>query len=372
MRSRSRGFTLIELLVVIAIIAVLIGLLLPAVQAAREAARRIQCVNNFKQLGLACHNYHDVNLSFPQGGYYDPPNFNLGLGSPWMHSHHVGLLPYFEQAPLFNAYNLSLRYFNTAWANITAHGAKLAALACPSDPSVLAGNPYYSTPGGPGGYPANLPGYAAGLTSYRGVSGPWPNPPRGASGSTTSTGQGPPIPGNASPDPNWSAEYGNALGMIFITSNVKIGDITDGTSNTIMLGESVYGRLSQADQQCWHWWTAGNYGDSLQTAMYPINADKAFPDFTDPTLTNGSVVYVNSASSNHPGGANFAFADGSVKFIKNTISTWQYKNTGTSIVPANLVINGNGTYSTTPGTVWGIYQALSTRNGGEVLSADSF
>ena len=363
-RFHKRAFTLIELLVVIAIIAVLIALLLPAVQAAREAARRIQCTNNLKQLGLAMHNYHDGNNSFPQGGYYDPNN---AAYSPWMHSFLVGLLPYFEQGNLYTAFNSSIRYFRSDLnMNVTVHGAKLNALVCPSDPSTINGN---------GTYTSNIAGirpYTAGLTNYFGISGPWPNPPRGSSGTASPTGQGPPMPGNATPDANWAAELGNALGMIYMTSNVSINGITDGTSNTMMIGEGIYGRLSPGDQNCFRWFTAGNYGDSIIPAMYPLNADKTLPDFKDPTLTNSSSVWINSAASNHPGGANFAFADGSVKFIKNTISTWAYNNNGTSIKPTNLVFNSNGTYTTTPGSQWGIYQALSTRNGGEVISADSY
>jgi prepilin-type processing-associated H-X9-DG protein len=162
------------------------------------------------------------------------------------------------------------------------------------------------------------------------------------------------------------------MGMIYISSSVPIGGISDGTSNTMMIGETVYGRLSTGDQNCWRWYAAGNYGDTLITAMFPLNADKTLPDFADKTLTNGSSVWVNSAASNHPGGANFSFADGSVKFVKNTISTWAYTNNGTSILPSNLVIGSNGTYSTSAGTQWGIYQALSTRAGGEVISADSY
>jgi prepilin-type N-terminal cleavage/methylation domain-containing protein/prepilin-type processing-associated H-X9-DG protein len=363
-RSRPRGFTLIELLVVIAIIAVLIALLLPAVQAAREAARRAQCVNNLKQLGLAMHNYETANLSFPQGGYFDPNNQAY---SPWMHGFLIGLLPFFEQSTLYNAFNSSIRYYRSDLnSNVTVHGAKLSILCCPSDPTVLAGNATYT---------ANIPGippYTAGLTNYRGVSGPWPNPPRGGSGVPNVIGQGPPMPGNPQPDPNWAAEYANAMGIIYMTSNVKISDITDGTSNTVMIGEAVFGRLSQTDQNCWHWYTAGNYGDSMQTNMYPPNPDKADESFTDSTLTNGANVFINSASSNHPGGVNFAFCDGSVKFIKNTINSWPVGVKNGKFVPINLIYNANGTYSLPLGSQWGIYQALSTRNGGEVISADGY
>jgi prepilin-type N-terminal cleavage/methylation domain-containing protein/prepilin-type processing-associated H-X9-DG protein len=373
-RSRSRGFTLIELLVVIAIIAVLIGLLLPAVQAAREAARRAQCINNLKQLGLACANYESANLSFPQGGYYDP-NGNLDGCGPWMHSFIVGLLPFFEQAPLYNAFNANIRYFcGTVPANFTVHGAKIGSLTCPSDPQVLTGNSFYSTAGA-NGWPTGLPSYSAGLTSYRGISGPWTNPPRGVSGASA-TGQGPPVAGNGSPDPNWSSEYGNALGMIFMTSNVKIGDITDGTSNTMVVGESVYGRLPINDQNCWHWWMAGNYGDTIQSTMFPPNPSltlavgAAQTNITgDP---NGADVYIISASSNHPGGANFAMCDGSVRFLKNTVSSWPYGLQGSTWQPNNVIYNSNGTYSLVPLTQFGVYQALSTRNGGEVISADQF
>ncbi len=368
MSTRLRGFTLIELLVVIAIIAVLIGLLLPAVQAAREAARRAQCINNLKQLGLASHNYVDANLAFPQGGYFSADSTTrVGCGSNWMHSFLVGLLPFYEQGNLYNAFNATVRYYcaPTNTANFTVHGTKLATLACPSDSKVIEGNGTYTQASA--GFPVS---YNAGVTSYRGISGPWVNPTRGASGGG---GQGgPPVPGNATPDPNWQAMTGNALGMLYMHSAVTISQITDGTSNTLLIGEGVYGRLSQSDQNCWHWWMAGNYGDALQTAMFPINPDKSLSSLTDPTTANGANVFIISASSNHPGGANFVFADGSVKFLKNTINSWPVGLVGSTYQPTNILVNPNHTYSATPGTSWGVYQALSTRNGGEVISADSF
>src|SRR5437764_1959662 len=116
-RSRTSGFTLIELLVVIAIIAVLIGLLLPAVQAAREAARRIQCVNNLKQMGIACHNYHEANNCLPPSSMWPCPANCPGCPDScfgWGVSMHVTILPYIEQGTAWNAYN-GLRGVNGAF-----------------------------------------------------------------------------------------------------------------------------------------------------------------------------------------------------------------------------------------------------------------
>ncbi|MHC5538382.1 DUF1559 family PulG-like putative transporter, partial [Singulisphaera rosea] len=130
----TRAFTLIELLVVIAIIAVLIALLLPAVQSAREAARRIQCTNNLKQLALGSHNYHDVNNSFPSGTYYMwPSSCNRWKQGP---SFLLGLLAYIEQTSAANAYNYSMHPYQAH--NSTVQGLGFAALWCPSDGEVAA------------------------------------------------------------------------------------------------------------------------------------------------------------------------------------------------------------------------------------------
>jgi len=291
-RSRSGGFTLIELLVVIAIIAVLIGLLLPAVQAAREAARRIQCVNNLKQLGLAFHNYHDGNLKFPIGGYTPmangtngtPPTSPPGTNGFWSQYTSVyawtpSILPFIEQSAAANAYNFSWSYVDSA--NTTNAGLHIAAFACPSDPEVAAGDGTYTAPG-----------FVMGLTSYRGINGPFYSPSRylGRDGCTAA---------------QYQQMAAQGLGIIYHGSSNGINDITDGTSNTMMLGEYIYGKLDAADKHCWHWWTAGSV-DTIGTAMYAPNVAWAGdPGTASNQLTDAGTradLAVVSQSSNHPGG----------------------------------------------------------------------
>ncbi len=357
-RSRSGGFTLIELLVVIAIIAVLIALLLPAVQSAREAARRASCTNNLKQLGLALLNYESANGCFPSGGMV-PTAASVGWSpltpyfSYW--SFFPGICPYIEQQQIYNSFNFANGYYIPSWA--TANASHLSVLACPSDPTVLDGNGYYSSTPGQGWAPYNM-----GLTSYRGICGPWYQPPRHCEGIAPS---------------NYTLLQQNALGVLYHSSAVKLASITDGTSNTLALGEYVYGRLSQADQNCWHWWVAGNT-DTIGTCMYAPNLQGTLDpvEFTD----NAASLLVLSQSSNHPGGANHAFCDGSVHFIKNTIQSWP-PDPANPIVPywprgltwtANIPTNFGtfGVFSTT--SPYGVYQSLSTRNGGEVISSDQY
>ncbi|HEY4260121.1 MAG TPA: DUF1559 domain-containing protein, partial [Schlesneria sp.] len=211
--QRKKGFTLIELLVVIAIIAVLIALLLPAVQQAREAARRSQCNNNLKQLGLALHNYHDAYNTFPPGCRF------AFVGTPdWGMSFWISILPYIDQAPLFSQLDLNADPgFPAAGHNFTIlNGAKPPVGTCPSSPlPSTVPIPYNGTNGN------------FFISSYAGMSGV-------ATGPTTF---------------NWAAETGTGnngiaarSGILIPNGNVGMRDVTDGTSNTALIGEqSDYG-----------------------------------------------------------------------------------------------------------------------------------
>jgi prepilin-type N-terminal cleavage/methylation domain-containing protein/prepilin-type processing-associated H-X9-DG protein len=357
-RGARRGFTLIELLVVIAIIAVLIALLLPAVQSAREAARRAQCLNNLKQLGLGCANYADATGVFPMAAYWKldvthPPSASTAFGFL------IHLLPYFEQGQVYNAFNTGLAFGNAE--NTTVHGIGINTLWCPSDGAVSTAsvikNPLF-------GY-VNLPNpFPVAHSSYGANTGTWfvvtPYPFTGSWGSAT--------------NPNYAAIVGTLNGLIFHESAVRYADVIDGTSNTISVGERGHGLFDPATRATWHWWVSG--ARTQLTTLYPMNPQKKEGLF-DPTGSGSTTVggtttsYLVSASSFHPGGCNFAFADGSVRFLKDSIDCWR-NDPNNSGLPVGAIANPNGTYMLGPNGRVGVYQALSTRNGGEVISSDAF
>ena len=356
----SRGFTLIELLVVIAIIAVLIGLLLPAVQAAREAARRAQCVNNLKQLGLAAHNYADVNLCFPSGTYFmfpQAPSCPRWKQGP---SFLISLLPFVEAINGFNAYNANLHPFQSE--NSTVLGFGLSSLWCPSDPE--ASQPIVTSE------PRNFLGSCSGIsgvqpapwrlqhTSYGGSSGPIPIGPTGPAGV----------------DVNYQTMISQAQGVINFGSTTSIGSITDGTSNTLLFGERNYLKATPTPSKVfWMLYFSGANSDSMCTSMFPINSWKKGPfPAENISVAGGGNPSMAGAGSNHPGGANFAMCDGSVKFLKETIQSWPVDPS--TFLPLGVSYNaGINLYTiANPAPRPGVYQALSTRAGGEVLSADSY
>ena len=352
MRSnRSQGFTLIELLVVIAIIAVLIGLLLPAVQAAREAARRIQCVNNLKQLGLAVHNYESANGALPPQQVLKFSGSTVSWKSQWGVTSR--LLPFAEQGSLYNAINYIQK--TTDPMNSTVVATAIPMLICPSE---IQSQPFQST-------------NSAGVTSKFGISnygwcegdwyvygGPGVIANRSAFGPNTSrtfaalsdglsqtifaaevkaytrayhdcAGGAVPPPGPASPTA--SPDPATVLASIAAapTSGCKLANGSPGGGHT-------------------HWCNGNTFYDGLTTALPPnMRAPAGPPELLDSDLVTededdgGPTYSAITARSYHPGGVNSLFGDGSVRFIKNNVD-------------------------------WRIWRSVGTVAGGEVVSSESF
>jgi prepilin-type N-terminal cleavage/methylation domain-containing protein/prepilin-type processing-associated H-X9-DG protein len=335
-----RGFTLIELLVVISVIAVLVAFLLPAVMAAREAARRAQCANNLKQLALACHSYEVAFGTFPIGVPMmldpDPAFGSLGISQ----SIFVSLLGELEQQPLYNAVNFSRSIY--ASANYTIFGTGLDVLWCPSDPTIQKAVKYvFLEP------PLEATVH---YTSYAGCTGvfnpePW-----------------------LYPDPLNRRRIAQMNGLFIVQSSIPLSDIKDGTSNTLLLSERAHGLLSGDPLNYWHWWADAIAVDTRFWTMFPINPFDKMRD-TPESVVGGP--YTSSASSFHSGGAQFAFADGSVKFLKDTINSWKI-DPGTGF-PIGVSEDGNGFLTPRDyNKYFGVYQKLSTRSGGEVIAPGSY
>jgi len=306
MSTRIRkGFTLIELLVVIAIIAILIALLLPAVQQAREAARRTQCKNNLKQIGLALHNYHDTHNMFPINhvmnlahGYNEHTQ-----GRSWM----LGILPFIEQANLYATIDFSAPLF-PQWTpsppyspNTIAAMTIMPAYLCPSD----SGNG-----GGKLTERGNLPSTEAfGVTNYKSVAGN--NWAFGSFPYTHPTGRNQNNNDGMEAGNGWMCRNGSRT--LFVT---RMRDITDGTSNTFFVGEALPGRCIF---NAWY-----HFNGTTATCAIPLNFY-----FKNTAIPANQWQNNYSFASQHVGGGQFLMGDGAVKFVSENIDLQTYRNAAT-------------------------------------------
>ena len=353
-RSRE-GFTLVEVLVVLAIIGILAGLLLPAVQAAREAARRAQCSNNLKQVGLALLSYEGSNNSLPPGRMmtYDPRY--AGSSPPCTSllvekSLFLHILAQMDQGPLYDAINHNLAIFG--FENRTVRLASVASLACPTDPAagrVRDGDTrlLYSfglaVPGEP--YPVFFGSYAGMYGSY-------------FLNATPRIANGCRVP---------SAVLAQVDGSFHDVSPIRLAAITDGLSQTVFVAERALSPLREMEDDRgptfgrYGWLISGNWGDSLVSAFYP-------PNLYRKVAPKGDVHQYFGASSLHPGGLNALMGDGSVRFVTETVSSWPFDPaTGR---PRGIREEASGAWSNAP--AGGIWQAMATRSGGEAIASDSY
>jgi prepilin-type N-terminal cleavage/methylation domain-containing protein/prepilin-type processing-associated H-X9-DG protein len=357
LRKPRRGFTLIELLVVIAIIGVLIALLLPAVQAAREAARRAQCVNNMKQIGLAIHNYESSFGCFPVGviTYSEKP---LNCAAPQRGFTAQALfLGFIEGSTIYNAINFNTTAggvdeygMNGGSVNRTALITQINSYICPSD---LKQTPYDISVSQNGYSQSSYAASAGNRDIWRWYCGC----PAGVGGSCA---------GGVAVQPD---------GVFGQNYTFKIADVLDGTSSTIFYGETA--RFRNDPDQVFNTWSRGLwFGSALPGSDRPQGLASSVPRINAPFLPNNGTAAPSTLSptgdtdswlfgpaylqlgqfgyrSFHPGGANFLFGDGSVKFLKQTIDM------------------GSPAYAP-PQVKIGVFRSLATRAGAELISSSDY